>query len=119
MESCGRLAVGCSYFVDQLAANVVGGQGGGSMAKKGVVKERLLLIVSVTTEVAISWRVSHFQLQLRDRPRKQGEEKAGGKMADPHPQEARRRKGGGGRRQTHTHVVGVQPGRAVGCKGRS
>ena len=37
------------------------------MARKGVLKERLLQIVSVTTQVAISRRVSRFMLQLRDR----------------------------------------------------
>ena len=37
------------------------------MVRKGVVKERLLQIVSVTTQVAISRRVSRFKLQLGDR----------------------------------------------------
>ena len=37
------------------------------MARNGVLKERLLQIVSVTTQVAISRRVSHFKPQLRDR----------------------------------------------------
>ena len=38
------------------------------MARKGVVKERLMLqIVSVATQVAISRGVSRFKLQLRDR----------------------------------------------------
>ena len=37
------------------------------MARKGVVKERLLHIVSVTTQFAFSRRVSRFKLQLRDR----------------------------------------------------
>ena len=37
------------------------------MARKGMVKERLLQIVSVTTQVSISHRASRFQLQLRDR----------------------------------------------------
>ena len=37
------------------------------MARKGLVKERLLQLVSVTTQVAISRRVSRFKLQLRDR----------------------------------------------------
>ena len=42
VESFGRLGVECSYFIDQLAASVVGGRDGGSMARKGVLKERLL-----------------------------------------------------------------------------
>lgn len=36
------------------------------MAIKGVVKERLLQIVSVTTQVVISRSVSPFKLQLRE-----------------------------------------------------
>ena len=56
-----------SKFIDQLAASVVGGRNGGSMARKGVVKERLLQIISVTTQVAISRGVAWFKLQLRDR----------------------------------------------------
>ena len=67
VESFGRLGVEGSKFIDQLAASVVGGRDGGSMGRKGVVKERLLQIVSVTTQVAISRRVSRFKLQLRDR----------------------------------------------------
>ena len=46
---------------------VVGGRDGGSMARKGVVKERLLQIISVTTQLAISRRVARFKLQLKDR----------------------------------------------------
>ena len=61
---------------------VVGGRDGGSMARKGVVKERLLQIISVTTQVAISRRVARFKLQLRDR------------------QEIRRSRGGGDDRPT-------------------
>ena len=47
------------------------------MAKKGVEKERLLQITSVTTQVAVSKRLSRFKLQLRNR------------------QEARKSRGGG------------------------
>ena len=54
----------------------------GSMATKGVVKEHLYQIVSVTTQVAISRRVSRFKLQLRD------------------SQNARRSSGGGDDRRT-------------------
>ena len=43
------------------------GRDGRSMARKGVVKERLLQIISVTTQVAISRRVARFKLQLMDR----------------------------------------------------
>ena len=44
VESFGRLGAEGSKFVDQLAASVVGGRDGGSMARKGVVKDRLLQI---------------------------------------------------------------------------
>ena len=65
VESFGRVGVEGSNFIDHLAASVVGGRDGGSIARKGVVKERLLQILSVTTQVAISWRVARFTLQLR------------------------------------------------------
>ena len=66
VESFGRIGVEGSNFIDQLAASVVAGKEGGSMARKGVVKERLLQIFSVATQVAISRRVARFKLQLRD-----------------------------------------------------
>ena len=44
----------------------MGGRDGGSTARKGVVKESLLYIISVTTQVTISRRVARFKLQLRD-----------------------------------------------------
>ena len=81
VESFGRLGVEGSYFINQLAASVVGGRDGGSMSRRGVLKERLLQIVSVSTQVAISTRVSHFKLQLRDR---QDEGVRGEGMIDPH-----------------------------------
>ena len=82
VESFERLGVEGSNFIDQLAASVIWGKDGGSMTRNGVVKEHLLQIISVTTQVAISRRVSRFKLQLRDR------------------QEARRRRGGGYDRPT-------------------
>ena len=45
----------------------MGGRDGVSMASKVVLKERLLQIVSVATQIAISRRASRFKLQLRDR----------------------------------------------------
>ena len=80
VESFGRLGVEGSNFIDQLAASVVGGRDGGSMARKGVVKE--LQIISMATQVVNSRRVARFKLQLRDR------------------QEIRRRRGGGNDRPT-------------------
>ena len=67
VERFGRLGVEGIKFIDQLAASVAGGRDGGLMGRKGVMKERLLQIVSVTKQVAISRRVSRFKLQLRGR----------------------------------------------------
>ena len=50
VESFGRLGVEGSNFIDQLAASVGGGRDGRSMVRQGVVKERLLQIISVTTQ---------------------------------------------------------------------
>ena len=82
VESSGRLGVEGNNFVDQLAASVVGGRDGGSMARKGVVKERLLQTISVTTQVAISTRVRGLSSSLGT-PRKL-EGAAGEGMTDPH-----------------------------------
>ena len=69
-----------SKFIDQLAAicSVVGGKDAGSMGRKGVVKERLLQTFSVTTQVAISRRVS----RLGTARKRKGAGGAG--MTDPH-----------------------------------
>ena len=61
------------------------------MARKGVLKEHLSQIVSETTQVAISRRVSRFKLQRRDR------------------QDATRSEGGGDHRLTHG--IGMECGR--------
>ena len=52
--------------------------------KEGVVKERLLQIASVTTQVAISRRVSRLRLQLRGRRESRRSRGGGGEMTDPH-----------------------------------
>ena len=49
VESFERFGVEGSIYIDQLAASVVGGRDRESMARKGVVKKRLMQIVSVTT----------------------------------------------------------------------
>ena len=51
---------------------MVGGRDGGATAKKGICKERLLQIVSVTSQVAISRRVHLYKLALRDRQATRG-----------------------------------------------
>ncbi|CAB1115520.1 unnamed protein product [Ectocarpus sp. CCAP 1310/34] len=67
VESFGRLGEEGYEFIDELATHAVGGRDGGTMALKGVFKERLLQIVSVATQVAISRRVQRYKLALRGR----------------------------------------------------
>ena len=51
MESFGRLGEEGYEFIDELATHAAGGRDGGSMAQKGVFKERLLLqVISVATQ---------------------------------------------------------------------
>ena len=90
VESFGRLGVEGNASIDQLAASVVGGQDGGPIARQGVGKERLLHIVSVTTLVGTSRRVSALSSGARI-TRKQGTRDGG--VADPRL----RRWDGGGR----------------------
>ena len=47
VESFGRLGEEGYEFIDELAAHAAGGRDGGSMALKGVFKERLLHVISV------------------------------------------------------------------------
>ena len=72
VESFGRLWAEASNFIDQLVASVVGSRDGGSMGRKGVVKERLLQIVSVTTQVAISRRVCASSSSLETARKQEG-----------------------------------------------
>ena len=72
VESFGRLGKEGSELIDQLAASVVGGTDGGSLSRKGVWKEYLFQIISVTTQVAISRRVHRYKLALRDRQATRG-----------------------------------------------
>ena len=66
VENYGRLGKEGSELIDQLAASIVGGTDGGSLSRKGVCKEHLFQIISVTTQVAISPRVYRNKLALRD-----------------------------------------------------
>ena len=66
VESFGRLGEECSGLIDQVAASMVGGTDGSSLAMKGVCKERLPPIISVTTQVAISRGAQRYKLALRD-----------------------------------------------------
>ena len=67
VESFSRLGEEGYEFIDELATHAVGGRDGGTMALKGVFKERLLQIASVATQVAISRRVQRYKLALRGR----------------------------------------------------
>ena len=57
VESFGRLGESDYKFVDQLASSIAGGVDG-ERALKGVCEEKLLQIISVTSQVAISRKVS-------------------------------------------------------------
>ena len=80
VESFGRLGKEGSELIDQVAASIVGGTDASSLARKGVCKERLFQIISVTTQVAISRRDHRYRLSLRkNRQAARGrEEEAGG-----------------------------------------
>ena len=67
VESFGRLGEEGYEFIDELATHAAGGRDGGSMVLKGVFKERLLQVISVATQVAISRRVQRYKLSLRGR----------------------------------------------------
>ena len=67
MESFGRLGKEGSDLIDRVEASIVGGTDGSSLERKGVCKERLFQIISVTIQVAISPRVHRYKLALRDR----------------------------------------------------
>ena len=72
VEIFGRLGKEGNELIDQLAANIVGGTDGGSLSRKGVCKEHIFQILSVTTQVAV-WRRGHrYKLALRDRQAARG-----------------------------------------------
>lgn len=64
VESFGRLGEEGYKFIDEVATHVATGREGGSIAHKGVIKERFLQIVSVATQVAISRRIQRYKLSL-------------------------------------------------------
>ena len=80
MESFGRLGKEGSDLIDQVAASTVGGTDASSLARKGVCKERLVQIISVTTQVAISRRVHRYRISLRDRQAARGREEESGEL---------------------------------------
>ena len=81
VESFGRLGREGSEFVDQLATSVVGARDGGGTAEKGICKETILQIVSVTSQVAISRRVHRCKLARRgDQATRGKREEEGGLM---------------------------------------
>ena len=72
VESFGRLGKDDIELVDQLAASIVEGTEGGSLSRKGVCKEHLFQIISVTAQVTISRGVHRYELALRDRQAARG-----------------------------------------------
>ena len=58
----------------------MGGRDGGGLAKKGICKERLLQIISETSQVAISRRVHRYKLALRDRQTSRGRREEEGSL---------------------------------------
>ena len=66
MASFGCLGSEGSDFIDQVAASIVGGADGSSLATKGVGKERFFQANSVTTHVVISRRAHRYKLVLRN-----------------------------------------------------
>ena len=78
--SFGRLRKEGNDLIDQVAASMVGGTDGLSLARKGVCEERLIQIISVTTQVAISCREQRYKLALRDRQAARGRREEGGVM---------------------------------------
>ena len=67
MESFGRLGEEGYEFVDDLATHAAVGRDGRSLALKFVFKKRLLQVIPVATQVAISRRVQRYKLELRGR----------------------------------------------------
>ena len=72
VDSFGRLGEEGYKFIDELATHAAGVRDGGSMAKKGVFKERFLEIISVATQVAVSRRVQRYKLALRGHQEAEG-----------------------------------------------
>ena len=67
VESFGRLGKEGSDLINQVAASIVGGTDGSSLARIGVCKERLFQVISVITQVVILRRVHQYKLALRNR----------------------------------------------------
>ena len=78
VNSFGRLGKEGSDLIDQMAASIVRGTDGSYLARKGVCKERLFQIISVTTQAAISRRVHRYQIALRGRQATRGRRKVNG-----------------------------------------
>ena len=81
VESFGRLGEEGYDFINELATHVAKKREGGNMAQKGVIKERLLQVVSVATQVAISRRVQRYKLSLRGRQEIEGRATGNGDSA--------------------------------------
>ena len=72
VESSGRLG--------KEGGDLIGGTDGWSFARKGVCNERLLQVIPVTSQAAISRRGQRHKLALRDRQAGRGRREEGGVM---------------------------------------
>ena len=79
VENFGCLGKEGSDLTDRVAASIVGGTDGSSLARKGICKEGFFQIIFATTAVAISRQVHVYKLTLRDSQAVRGrEQEAGG-----------------------------------------
>ena len=69
VESFERLGEEGSDLIDQVAASMVEGTDGSSLARKGVCKERLLQRMSVTTQLGIPAECNDIDLRHRQTAR--------------------------------------------------
>ena len=67
VESFGRLGEGGYQFINEIASHAAGGGNVVSMRRRGIIKEHILQLVSVVTQVTISRTVHRYKLSLRGR----------------------------------------------------
>ncbi|CAN0144378.1 unnamed protein product [Scytosiphon promiscuus] len=68
----GRLGEEGYELSNELATHAAASREGGSMARKGVVKKRLLQVISVSMQVAMSRRAHRYKLWMRNGEENQG-----------------------------------------------
>ena len=67
MDSFGCLGKSGGALVEQMTVSVVGGKGRDAIVRKGIVKECLPAVISVTSHVDLFRRVHLYRLVLRSR----------------------------------------------------